>query len=331
MNVLSLFDGISTGYLALRELGFQIDHYYASEVDKIAIKTSRFNYGNHIEQIGDCCLISPKQLKQMGVDLLIAGSPCQGFSRQGSGLNFEDSRSKLFFVFLRILKKIRQYNPNVLFMLENACMKTEWKDTISQLLGCEPYLINSNNYSAQNRPRLYWTNIEFNIKSPLDVSLKYILQNSRLLDIEYIEHNGLYFDSRFNPSQMDICWMDTKGNVCIKQATKLGHVIVKDYDGITLEFPSSKTKHDRVVRAKSHCIDTRARIGVYYNNSFRYFTLTELERLQTLPDDYTKYRLEDDESIEINTSAQRKRMIGNGWTKSVIEMILSGAMEVCEA
>lgn len=105
MNVLSLFDGISTGYLALKELGFQIDHYYASEIDQTAIKTSRFNYRSHIEQIGDCCLISPKQLKQMKVDLLIAGSPCQGFSRQGSGLNFEDPRSRLFFVFLRILKK----------------------------------------------------------------------------------------------------------------------------------------------------------------------------------------------------------------------------------
>lgn len=329
MNVLSLFDGISTGYLALKELGFQIDHYYASEIDQTAIKTSRFNYRNHIEQIGDCCLISPKQLKQMKVDLLIAGSPCQGFSRQGSGLNFEDSRSRLFFVFLRILKKIKQYNPNVLFMLENVCMKTEWKDTISQLLGCRPYSINSNNYSAQNRPRLYWTNIKFSVGPPLDISLKSILQSSEALNIEYIKHNGLYFDSRFKPSQMDICWVDTKGNVCIKQATKLGYIIVNDYDGITLEFPSSRTKRGRAVRAKSHCIDTGAGIGVYHNKSFRYFTLVELERLQTLPDNYTKYRLENDESVEINTPAQRKRMIGNGWTKSVIKMILSGAMEVC--
>lgn len=327
MNVLSLFDGISTGYLALKELGIQIDHYYASEIDPVAIKTSRYNYGGRVEQIGDCQSISPKQLKSMNIDLLIAGSPCQGFSRQGSGLNFEDPRSKLFFVFLRILKKLRQYNPNVLFMLENVHMKTEWVDKITNYVGCKPCFINSNEYCAQNRPRLYWTNIDFKCYKTPNVELKSVLQKPSEICVEYVRHGKLYFERKFRENQKALCWVDESGNTCINQPTKAGYIVVNDYDGITLEFPTSKTKRGRVVRKKSHCIDTGANIGVYYKRRFRFFTVLELERLQTLPDNYTKYRLEYDGTVVRNTDSQRKRMIGNGWTTVVIKMILSGVME----
>lgn len=328
MNVLSLFDGISTGYLALKELGIQVDHYYASEIDSVAIQTSQYNYGCAIHQIGDCCSITPKQLKSMNIDLLIAGSPCQGFSRQGSGLNFEDPRSKLFFVFLRILKKLKKYNPNVLFMLENVQMKAEWVDTISRHVGCKPYFINSNQYSAQNRPRLYWTNIKFNLPESSNVELKSILQKPSEVRTKYIKFRELYFDSRFKQNQMEICWIDKDNNTCIKQATKKGFIVVHDYDGITLDFPKSTTKRGRAVHKKSHCIDTGASIGVYYNRRFRYFTLTELERLQTLPDGYTKYRIDDFGVVTENTDSQRKKMIGNGWTTVVIKIILSGILEM---
>lgn len=140
MNVLSLFDGISCGRYSLERAGIPITSYYASEVDKYAIQVAKKNYPNTIH-VGDVRNINITG--KIKFDLLIGGSPCQGFSVAGKGLNFEDPRSKLFFEYVRILKALQKVNPSLLFMLENVRMKKEWQDIISEQLGVEPMKINS--------------------------------------------------------------------------------------------------------------------------------------------------------------------------------------------
>lgn len=165
MVVLSLFDGMSCGRIALERVGIPVDMYFASEVDKWAIQVSKDNWGNKVEHVGDVRDIEPAEYPK--IDLLIGGSPCQGFSFAGKQLNFDDPRSKLFFEFVRILKGLRVKNPDVKFLLENVRMKKEYQDVISEHLGVQPIMINSALVSAQNRVRLYWTNIP-NVVQPED-------------------------------------------------------------------------------------------------------------------------------------------------------------------
>jgi len=163
MNVLSLFDGMSCGQIALDQLGIKVNNYFAAEVDKYAIKVAQQNFPGTIH-LGDVREIQTSGTHLMDecdcghkIDLLIGGSPCQGFSFAGKNLNFDDPRSKLFFEYARLLKELK---PKY-FLLENVRMKKESMDVISEYLGVEPIAINSNLVSAQNRHRLYWTNIPF--------------------------------------------------------------------------------------------------------------------------------------------------------------------------
>lgn len=154
MNVLSLFDGMSCGRIALERAGIRVDNYFSSEIDKHALKVADANWPcDTLNRLGDVIKIDASKLPK--IDLLIGGSPCQGFSFAGKQLNFEDPRSKLFFEFVRLLKECK---PKY-FMLENVVMKVEFQNVITQMLGVEPIEINSNLVSAQNRKRLYWTNI----------------------------------------------------------------------------------------------------------------------------------------------------------------------------
>ena len=157
INVLSLFDGISCGMIALERAGFEVENYYSSEIDKQAISISTNNYPNIIRMGGVENWIS-WDIDWGKIDLLIGGSPCQGFSSSGKGLNFDDPRSKLFFEFSNILSHIKSLNPDVKFMLENVKMKEEWCDVITQYLGVRFVEINSRYFSAQNRVRYYWCN-----------------------------------------------------------------------------------------------------------------------------------------------------------------------------
>ncbi len=160
MNILSLFDGMSCGQIALERAGIKVDNYFASEIDKYAISITQKNYPS-TKQIGS--VVNVKGVDLPKIDLLIGGSPCQGFSTAGNELNFEDPRSKLFFEYVRMLKEC---NPKH-FLLENVGMKKEFRDIISKYLGVEPIHINSSKLTGQNRPRFYWTNIP-NIKQPID-------------------------------------------------------------------------------------------------------------------------------------------------------------------
>jgi site-specific DNA-cytosine methylase len=160
MIVLSLFDGMSSGRIALDRAGVKVDQYYASELDKHAIKVTQANWPDTI-QLGDVNQWREWDIDWTGIDLLIGGSPCQGFSFAGKQLAFDDPRSKLFFVYVDILNHIRSVNPDVKFMLENVKMKKEHLAVISAQLWVEPVFINSALVSAQNRQRYYWANWEF--------------------------------------------------------------------------------------------------------------------------------------------------------------------------
>jgi len=162
INVLSLFDGISCGQVALERAGIKINNYFASEIDKYAMQVTKHNYPN-TKHIGDVIKVKGSDLPK--IDLLIGGSPCQGFSFAGKGLNFNDERSKLFFEFVRLLEETK---PKY-FLLENVNMKQEWQDVISDMLGVSPQKLNSKLTSAQNRLRLYWAN--FDIAQPENENL----------------------------------------------------------------------------------------------------------------------------------------------------------------
>jgi len=151
MNVLSLFDGSSCGQVALQRAGIHVDNYYASEIDKPAIKVTQANFPNTI-QLGDVECVDAVELSKLNIDLMMGGSPCQGFSFAGHQLNFDDPRSRLFFNFVETLKIVQ---PKYV-LLENVRMSKKSQDIISKYMGFEPQALNSSRVSAQNRYRLYW-------------------------------------------------------------------------------------------------------------------------------------------------------------------------------
>jgi len=155
MRILSLFDGISCGQIALNKVGISNYEYLASEINPYAIKVTQHNFPKTI-QLGDVTKIKGTELGK--VDLLIGGSPCTGFSSGGKGLNFNDPQSKLFFYYLSILRRIQSFNPKVKFLLENVKMKEEWSRVISDHMEVPYTEINSRYFSAQNRVRYYWNN-----------------------------------------------------------------------------------------------------------------------------------------------------------------------------
>lgn len=307
MNVLSLFDGISCGQVALERAGIKVDNYYASEIDKYAIQVTQKNYPNTI-QLGDVEKIDFNEYIGK-IDLLIGGSPCQGFSFAGKQLNFMDPRSRLFFKYVEALETIK---PKY-FLLENVKMKKEYQDVISQRLGLEPIEINSALVSAQNRVRLYWTNLP-RIKQPQDkgIFLETILENGEVdrdkaycIDANYFK--GTNARQYLCKSRRQIVWI-------IPEATKKGYIEVSNGDCVDLTFIKSQTRRGRLMINKSNCLTaSKFNYCKVTNDWFRILTPIECERLQTLPDNYT---------AGISNS-QRYKALGNGWTVDVISHILS--------
>ncbi len=193
-NVLSVFDGVSCGRVALNRAGIKYDTYFASEIDKHSIKVTQHNFPDTV-QLGDVTKIKSKDLPK--IDLLIGGSPCQGFSFMGNQLNFEDPRSKLFFEFVRLLKEL---NPKY-FLLENVKMKQEFEDIISSNLGVKPVKINSSLVSGHLRSRYYWTNIP-NVTIPEDKNIKLndILEYGKSEREKSVTLLSSYGDKNANPS-----------------------------------------------------------------------------------------------------------------------------------
>ena len=310
MNVLSLFDGISCGRLALDKAGKSVGCYFASEIEQSAIEISQRNYPD-IVQLGDVTEIDEVKLQKLPkIDLLLGGSPCQGFSRNGKMLNFDDARSRLFFDYVRILEWIRKNNnKDVKFILENVHMKKEHEDVITEYLGVSPLDINSKLVSAQNRPRLYWTNIEVEVPNDKEINLIDILDDADTSD--FVCKDGLLFDKKLPLNAIALVDV-VDGEVRVKQATKKGYIVAESGDGVNLSFPTSKTRRGRVIKGKSNTLDRSCEASVYCNGVIRRLTINELEKLQTLPVGYTD---------GVN-ERQRMSAIGNGWTVDVIAHIL---------
>lgn len=306
IRVLSLFDGISTGRLALEIAGIPVDAYLASEIDPAPMAVSAHNWPDAI-QLGDVRKLRGRDLPR--IDLIVGGSPCQGFSRAGRHLNFDDPRSALFFQFARLVAEVRAKNRDVFFMLENVVMKKGWEAVITETMGVRPIHINSRLVSAQNRPRAYWTNIP-GAGPPEDrgISLTQILER----DVDaagFIRRDGLLFDPAI-PEQARALVTAAGGQVRVRQATKAGYIVAEDGDGVDLSFPTSTTRRGRVIKGKSNTLDCGCEACVYHDGIVRRFSLTELERLQTLPDGYT--------AAAGVAKAGRRKAIGNGWTAEVV-------------
>ena len=277
MNVLSLFDGMSCGQIALNRAGFKIENYFACEIDKWAIQVTQANYPN-TQQLGDVAKVSALDLPSL--DLVIGGSPCQGFSFAGKQLNFEDPRSKLFFEFVRLLKEARVKNPNVKFLLENVKMKKEYQDVISAYLGVEPIKVNSNLVSAQDRIRYYWTNIPgFTLPKSKGLTLDDIVD----LDV---------------PDKYDITerfYKKVPGTLAFKKA----RVNLRGLE-----------RCSKTLLTGGHNISNTGSTNIFYSKDFiRIPTPTECERLQTVPEGYTDIGILD---------SKRYHALGNGWTVDVI-------------
>lgn len=299
MNVLSLFDGMSCGQIALNKAGVKYDTYFASEIDPYAMKVATSNYPNTIE-LGDVKNVNVNNLPK--IDLMFGGSPCTDFSFAGrargmvttdkieitdletylrlkeEGFEFV-GQSYLFWEYVRILKEVK---PKY-FLLENVNMSKKWKDIISKTLGIEPIKIDSRLVSAQKRQRLYWTNIP-NVKIPDDrnIYLKDIMQDRN--DSSFVED--------------------------IPTEKRINYIIRRMNKGFIKNIYETKET------LKSECIVAsiyKNMKGFIYKDDvgLRFFTPIELERLQTVPDNYTS----------AVSKSQRRKMLGNGWTVDVIAHI----------
>lgn len=242
INVLSLFDGMSCGQIALERSEIKVSNYFASEIDKYAIQVTMSNYPNTI-QLGDITKVKGSDFPK--IDLLFGGSPCQGFSFAGKGLNFEDPRSKLFFEFVRLVKECK---PRF-FLLENVKMKKEYQDIISEYLGAQPITINSALVSAQNRERLYWTNIP-NITQPQDKGL--------LLSNVYIDKSGTY----------------------LTNATSLRPRTIRNTRKLTQKAFCMLATMYKLSQSNGMTV-------IHDSGGVRCISPLECERLQTVPDNYT--------------------------------------------
>lgn len=309
MNVLSLFDGMSCGRIALDRLGIPVTKYYASEIDKYAIKVSQANYPD-TEHLGDLTgddfkLWLNAVAPQGKIDLLIGGSPCQGFSFAGKQLNFDDPRSKLFWDYVKVLRKLK---PKY-FLLENVKMKQDSMDVITEALGVEPVFINSRLVSAQNRQRYYWTNIPMDgLPDDKGILLKDVLEDGAVdrdkahcIDANYFKGGNLksYFEKHRRQlvfSKDGLCHVgdaDLSGNGYIKR------VYHPDGKAPTLTTMGGGHREPKVLTS---------------DVSWRKLTPLECERLQTVPEGYTDHV----------SNTQRYKMLGNGWTVDVITHIMQG-------
>ena len=320
MKVLSLFDGISCGIVALERAGINIDTYYASEVNETSIAISKYNHPNII-QLGDVTKVNTDDLPQ--IDILIGGSPCQNFSFSGTGkgavtvegievtsleqylelkeqdFKFE-GQSYLFWEYVRILRNLK---PKY-FLLENVKMSKKWEKVITDTLEVEPILINSNLVSAQNRPRLYWTNIP-NVEQPVDKGL--FIKD--VLDNEYTSKEVL------------------------------SQKIIDRYQSIESSYCVGTTKPEfRTIGQRDYVFGDNNKMGcltatdykqpkqVLNNGILRKISPVEAERFQTLSDKYTQFGVFGDD-IKTISHTKRFECIGNCWTVDVIAHIFKGLLD----
>jgi DNA (cytosine-5)-methyltransferase 3A len=349
LKVLGLFDGMSCGQIALERAGFTVDTYYASEIDKHAITVTLANYPKTV-QLGDVTKVTGLDVGE--IDLLIGGSPCQGFSFAGKQLNFEDPRSKLFFEFVRLLNETK---PKY-FLLENVKMKKESEDVISSYLGVKPIEINSALVSAQNRRRLYWTNIP-NVSQPEDkgILLRDILENGTpvllskqktvcresgvkstcLLARDYKgfgnqEQTGVLVAGRIVGRRIgeDGKRKDNDPNVGLYQRVEINAnpektncLTTVDKDNILVGMALDINGHDilkRVYSTEGKSTTLTAQSG---GNREKKVAISDFEYRKLTPLECERLQTVPENYTAPVSNTQRYRMLGNGWTVDVIAHI----------
>lgn len=291
LNVLSLFDGMSCGQIALNKLGIEYDNYFASEIDKYAIQVTQKNYPN-TKQLGSVTELDGTKLPK--IDLLIGGSPCQSFSLAGTKkgmittenievltlehyLQLKDDaysfngQSYLFWEYVRLLKETK---PKY-FLLENVMMSPKWKQVITNTLNVEPHEINSSKFSIQSRNRLYWTNIPFDIN---------------------IEDKNILFKNEYSKEYSENLILKGRGLNKIKRPRSRICSIDDEKLPTLLKAQESKATDSIIIK---------------HGNIYRYPTIEEAEKMQTVPIGYTKVAKYND----------AMGMLGNGWTVDVIAHI----------
>jgi site-specific DNA-cytosine methylase len=279
MNVLSLFDGMSCGQIALNKAGVKYDNYFASEIKPHGIKITQHNYSNTI-QIGDVTKVYAKDLPK--IDLLIGGSPCQSFSSAGKLEGF-NGKSGLFWEYVRIYNELK---PKY-FLLENVNMKAEWKNIISEHLGVEPIRLNSNLLSAQNRDRLYWTNIKFDIPKEKHIKFQDILENG--------------YTDRLKAR----CLLESESRNPGTTFSSLRRYMILGFINVVFK--------DKQIYEKYFNMSENEMKENFMDGDIRKLTQTEMERLQTVPEGYTSI-------LKRNEAAS---LLGDGWTVDVIAHIFS--------
>ncbi|SFG75368.1 DNA (cytosine-5-)-methyltransferase [Prevotella sp. KH2C16] len=343
MVVLSLFDGHSCGQIALRELGVPVERYYASEVDRFAIQNTMHNFPDTI-QLGDIRNVDGRKLGR--IDLLIGGSPCQSFSFSGKrngmttveheevttlerymdlksqGFEFE-GQSYLFWEYVRILHEVREANPDVFFLLENVEMGAKWEGVLSSALGIMGVHINAALVSAQNRRRIYWTNIRTrrdglfgelvsDIPQPEDRGLV-------LRDVLEREVPERYYLKESVARRILSCWKSATAHVPERKMSpiKVGggwaEDLVLPYDDYNHRFPEDNGKVGAVRQTFASSAEGNGFKIVENHFRIRRITPTECARLQTVPDWYEW----------VVSETQQYRLLGNGWCVEVIKHIFS--------
>lgn len=293
MKVLSLFDGISCGMVALERAGIPVERYVAYEIDENAIKVSKHNYPQ-IEHCGD--VFNSDFSEYQGFDLLIGGSPCTHWSiARGNGERETTASGIGWELFSQYVRALKQVKPKFFLYENNASMSYEIKNCISKELGCEPFLINSADFSAQKRLRYYWTNIPVNQWTPSKVLFSDIMVETFEKSRSIAQYKDTY---KWSKDGMCISW-DTSGKGYYSQASRA-------------RLPQQKWNTVCANRAESK---GNVWLG---NDTIRLVTMSELEKLQTLPVGYTSC---------LKSKEKRGKAIGNGWTVYVIAHIFKGLKE----
>ena len=300
-NHVALFAGLGGFITAGNRAGFET--VYANDNDPFCCETLKATFPNvRISQTDVRQISVQNEFSQIDeIDLLSAGFPCQSWSANGDLKGIEDARGKLVYPMLKILERAKRENPNVKFLFENVRMKDQFRQFLTKLIGVEPILINSSLLSAQNRDRLYWTNIP-KVSQPQDLKLcmNDILEQDRVLESLYYTVGADYTGK-------------TRGHVAdlhinINQSEK--RVYSSDYKCPTLTTMQGGHRQPKVL------------IGdVQGDHIMRRLTPLECERLQTLEDNYTQFGIMNGKTVKMS-NAQRYKTVGNGWTVDVISHIL---------
>jgi len=285
LRALSLFDGLSCGRIALERAKVPVEVYFASEIDTHAESISRYNYPD-IVRLGDVNNIDFRSLGP--IDLVLAGSPCQSFSVAGKQMGFEDPRGQLFWQFIRALEDLK---PRY-FLLENVRMSGFSEKIISSEVGVFPVEINSARVSAQNRTRLYWTNIPI---------------------IQPLPNKCIFLDDVI---EWDAPWSPNSPSTDAR-------ISGERYDTrpVLVEKGNARRRSDPLMTALTSFYTP---YFVQTDQGYRSPTITEIERLQTLPEGYTQFGDYGNGEASPLSRSRRIHAIGNGWTVDVIKHLLEG-------